>query len=273
MKIHIIGTTGMLGNYVSKFLSKKGYDIKCYNRNVINALTFKYDSNLLTVGENDVIINCVGLLKPRIRNEEEAKLINKEFAESLDLIATRTGCRLVNFSSDCVFSGERGSYTERDVCDAVDIYGLTKTHESLQSTVLRLSFIGEEMNNKIGLLEFALQNKGKSITGYTNCLWNGVTGLEIAKIIERLITNDGISFWSGIRHVFSGRVVSKYDILSCINEVYNLKLDIIPIEATEISGTLIKNTLDRSLDTIYNKIEVPSLEEMLYEQKNYIYEN
>ena len=273
MKIHIIGTTGMLGNYISRFLYRKGYDIKCYNRNVIDALNFKYNNESLLVSERDVIINCVGLLKPRIKSENEARIVNKEFAESLDFIATKTGCKLVNFSSDCVFSGERGSYTEEDVCDAMDIYGLTKTHNNIHSTVLRLSFIGEEMNNKIGLLEFALQNKGKSITGYTNCLWNGVTGLEIAKIIEKMIKNDGISFWNGVRHVFSDRIVSKYDILSLINNVYNLKLDIIPTEATEISGTLIKNKLDRSLDTVYNKIEVPSLEEMLYEQKNYIYEN
>lgn len=273
MKVHVIGTTGMLGCYISKFLYSRGYDVINYNRCVINALNFKYDSKVLPLSENDVIINCVGLLKPRIKNETEARVVNKEFAEALDRISTRTGCRLVNFSSDCVFTGIKGSYTERDTCDATDIYGLTKTHETIQSTVLRVSFIGEEINNKIGLLEFALQNRGKSVTGYTNCLWNGVTGLEIAKIIEKMIRNDGISFWSGIRHVFSDRIMSKYEILSIIDRVYDLKLNIIPVEATEISGTLIKNTLDRSLSTIYNKIEVPSLEEMLYEQKNYIYEN
>ncbi len=263
----------MLGNYISKFLFRQGYNICSYNRNDINALTFKRDNILLPVAKDDIVINCIGLLKPRIKNEYEARVVNKEFAEILDLMATDIGCRLVNFSSDCVFTGSKGNYIESDICDAQDIYGVTKRHENIKTTVMRLSFIGEESLNKIGLLEFALKNKGASVTGYTNCLWNGVTGLEIAKIIERMIKNEGISFWSGVRHVFSDRTMSKYDILSIINKIYSLKLDIVPVEATEISGTSIKNTLDRSLGTTYNKIAVPSLEDMLYEQKNYIYEN
>jgi dTDP-4-dehydrorhamnose reductase len=273
MKVHILGSTGMLGCYVFKYLKKQDYNVIGYTRAEINALSPNLDKLSNVLSPDDVIVNCIGLLKPNIKSDKEAITVNREFPLILDVLSRNVGCKLINFSSDCVFSGDKGSYTEADTCDAVDIYGLTKTHENIQSTVLRLSFIGEEMINKIGLLEFALKNRGKSITGYTNCLWNGVTGLSIAKIIDRMIRGDGISFWSGVRHVFSDRVVSKYEIISMLNAVYGLNLNIVPIQASEICGTAIKNTLDRSLCTVYNKIAVPSLEEMIHEQRNYIYEN
>lgn len=273
MKIHVLGSTGMLGCYVFKYLTKQGHKVLGYARAEINALSPNLDKLSSILSSNDVIVNCIGLLKPNIKSNKEAISVNREFPLILDTLSRNVGCKLINFSSDCVFSGDKGSYTEIDRCDATDIYGLTKGHEGIQSTVLRLSFIGEERINKIGLLEFALKNQGKSITGYTNCLWNGITGLEIAKIINKMIRSEGITFWSGVRHVFSDRVVSKYEIISIINSAYKLNLKLIPVEASEISGTAIKNTLDRSLSTVYNKIAVPSLEEMIHEQRNYIYEN
>jgi dTDP-4-dehydrorhamnose reductase len=273
MKIHVLGVTGMLGCYIFKYLSKCGYCVIPYTRRDIDALSVTNITFKCELLPDDVIINCVGLLKPNIKRDEDAIKVNCDFPYMLEQIAGATGCRLINFSSDCVFNGNKGNYSEKDECDARDIYGVTKTHANLQSTVLRLSFIGEELYNKIGLLEFALKNANKSVTGYTNCLWNGVTGLEIAKIIEKMLRNDGVSFWSGVRHVYSDRVVSKYEILSIIDAIYNLNLEIIPTQATEICGTLIENTLDRSLITVYNKIQVPTLEEMIYEQRNFIYEN
>lgn len=273
MKVHILGTTGMLGCYVFKYLKKQNHNVLGYTRAEINALSPNLDKLSSILSSDDVIVNCIGLLKPNIKSDKQAVIVNKEFPLILDALSASVGCRLINFSSDCVFSGDKGRYTEIDKCDAMDIYGLTKSHESIRSTVLRLSFIGEEKNNKIGLLEFALKNQGKSITGYTNCLWNGVTGLEIAKIIDKMIRGDGITFWSGVRHVFSDRVVSKYEIINIINAAYKLNLKLIPVEASEICGTVIENTLDRSLSTVYNKIAVPSLEEMIYDQRNYIYEN
>jgi dTDP-4-dehydrorhamnose reductase len=273
MLIHVLGSNGMLGCYVSRYLKQKKYSVKAYIRTDINAALFDSRSFKKNISSDDIIINCIGLLKPNIKSDREAVIVNREFPLMLDSISCEVGCKLINFSSDCVYSGERGCYTEVDECDALDIYGITKRHEDLKTTVIRLSFIGEELLNKQGLLEFALKNYGKSITGYTNCMWNGVTGLEIAKIIDKMIRKDGIGFWSGVRNVFSDKILSKCEVIQLIDSTYNLNLNIIPTEAKEISGTSIKYTLDRSLSTVYNKIAVPSLEEMLYEQRNYIYEN
>lgn len=273
MKIHVLGVTGMLGCYIFKYLKKCGYCVIPYTRKDLDALYVNSVTFKEPILSDDVIVNCIGLLKPNIKCGESAKKINRDFPYMLDQIALNTGCKLINFSSDCVFIGDRGKYSERDMCDAKDIYGITKTHADIKTTVMRLSFIGEELYNKIGLLEFALKNTNKLIKGYTNCMWNGVTGLEIAKIIDRMLRNDDVSFWSGVRHIYSDRVVSKYEVLSTINKIYNLNQHVVPAKATAISGTSIKNILDRSLTTVYNKIEVPTLEEMIYEQQNFIYEN
>lgn len=273
MKIHVLGCNGMLGTYVSKYFKQYGYNVEDYDRLRCNVYSFNPDAFLETFGADDVVINCIGLLKPNIKNFDHAIDVNLNFPIQLDVICERVGCKLVNFSSDCVYSGNTGSYTETDACDADDWYGLTKRHEDIKSTVMRVSFIGEERYHKIGLLEFALKNAGKTITGYTNCLWNGLSGLEIAKLIERMTRNDGISFWSGVRHVHSSEAISKYTMLKMIDEAYNLNLTVLPIEATDISGSSVNGVLDRTLATIYNTIETPSLLEMIRQQKNYIYEH
>lgn len=273
MKIHVLGSTGMLGTYISKYMKFCNYDVCEYDRKILNVYNFNETEWSKNITSDDIVINCIGLLKPNILSYNHAAVVNQNFPIQLDSIARKEKCRLINFSSDCVYSGSKGKYTEQDVCDADDWYGLTKRHESLQTTILRLSFIGEERYNKIGLLEFALKNKNKPVTGYTNCLWNGVTGLEVAKIIERMIRSDGVSFWSGVRNVFSSNPVSKYELLCMINEIYNLNMTVKQVAAEDISGTTINKILDRTLDTIYPRIYTPPLYDMIKEQKNFIYEH
>jgi dTDP-4-dehydrorhamnose reductase len=273
MKIHVLGCNGMLGTYVSKYFKSRGYTVEDYDRSRCNVYNFYPEAFGKTLHSSDVVVNCIGLLKPNIQSFDHAVDVNLNFPLQLDMICAEVGCNLVNFSSDCVYSGSKGSYIETDTCDADDWYGQTKRQENIKSTVMRVSFIGEERYHKIGLLEFARKNAGKEVSGYTNCLWNGLSALQIAKLIERMVRADGVTFWSGTRHVYSAAAVSKYGMLKMIDDVYNLGLTVIPVEAKAISGSAVYGTLDRTLATIYNTIETPSLAEMIREQKNYIYEH
>lgn len=273
MKIHVLGCNGMLGTYVTKYFKQCGYNVEGYDRSRCNVYNFKPTVFAKTLHPDDVIINCIGLLKPNIQSYQHALDVNYNFPLKLDRICSTINCKLINFSSDCVYSGNKGSYTETDVYDAYDWYGQTKRHDDLRSTVMRISFIGEERYNKTGLLEFAFKNANKQVTGYTNCLWNGVTGLEIAKLIERMVRNDGISFWNGTRHIYSQTTVSKYELICLLNDIYDLNMTIIPTDAKNISGTVITNTLDRSLSSIHPTIQVPTLKCMITEQKRFIYEH
>jgi dTDP-4-dehydrorhamnose reductase len=269
MKIHVLGSSGMLGSYISRYLSIVGYDVVTYNRNNLEVFNFNINKFKKQIKTEDTVINCIGLLKPDISSYEQAVVVNHNFPLILDLLSVEVGCRLVNFSSDCVYSGLKGNYNETDICDATDFYGLTKKHDSLKKTVMRLSFIGESQFRLSGFLEFALKNKGRVVNGYSNCLWNGVTGLEVAKLIDRMIRNDGVFFWSGVRHVFSSRVITKFELLKIVNQAYDLNLRITEHIASSITGTVINDVLDRSLNTIYTPLHLPTIEEMVIEQREF----
>ena len=171
-------------------------------------------------------------------------------------------------SSDGVFSGNRGSYTEVDTPDAEDIYGVTKSMEPCRKAmVLRTSFIGEELYHSRSLVSWLISQKGKIIKGYMNCFWNGVTCLSLAEIVTDIILN--YKYKVGLRHVFSPNTVSKFELCSLISKTYKLNLEIMPTHAEEISGTKINKTLDRSLSSIYTEALMPeyTILEQIQKQK------
>ena len=148
-------------------------------------------------------------------------------------------------SSDCVFSGEKGFYSERDIPDPVDIYGKSKLLGELDfqnSITIRKSVIGHEYNSNNGLLEWFLKQEGK-VKGYKKAIFSGITVLELAKIIDMyIIPNPNLR---GLFHV-SGQSISKYNLLKIIASEYKKIIDIIPNEEVKI---------DRSLNsTKFNKI-------------------
>jgi dTDP-4-dehydrorhamnose reductase len=269
-KIYVLGN-GLLGNYVYSYLSKRGKSVEQVTRkqldfSIIDLSEF-IDNNMFD--EYSVIVNCIGVLKPNIDKVglDVTVKINKNLPIALSNIASLKNIDVINISSDCVFSGKKGNYTENDFCDATDYYGLTKSLDSVNTTVIRTSFIGHEINNKMGILEFALRNSGNKVSGYTNCIWNGITALELADWINHIIDTD--SYWCGVQHIYSKSKISKYDLLHLINEVYELNLKIIPVLAEEIVGTKIEGILDRSLSSIFRAPVNSSIEEQLILLKSY----
>ena len=269
-KIYVLGN-GLLGNYVYSYLLRRGKSVEQITRNQIDFV--KVDLSKFTnenpFCEYSVIVNCIGVLKPNICKVglDTTVKLNKNLPIALSIIASTKKIDVINISSDCVFSGRKGHYTENDFCDATDHYGLTKSLDSIDDTVIRTSFIGHEVNNKLGILEFAIRNAGKTIKGYTNCIWNGVTALELSDWINHIIDTD--SYWCGVQHIYSKSRISKYELLEMINEVYNLNLHIIPTEAEEIEGTKIDGILDRSLSSIFRVPVNLSIQEQLILLKNY----
>jgi dTDP-4-dehydrorhamnose reductase len=161
---------------------------------------------------------------------------------ALEFVPPGIGCRFINITTDCVFSGGRGDYTENDIADAVDVYGSTKSlGETRNDTVIRTSIIGEELKGKKSLLEWIKSNKNGIVGGFTRHYWNGVTCLELSKIIYEII-RQGL-YWKGVRHIYSPSKVSKYQLVSYINTLWNLDIKI-----NEIEG----ETIDRSLKSIYD---------------------
>ena len=116
-------------------------------------------------------------------------------ADTLAKIKKEHNCQVVHISTDCVFNGKKGNYNEEDDHDCLDVYGKTKSlGENPDLTIIRTSIIGEEITNKRSLVEWVKSNTSKEINGFIKHFWNGVTCLQLAKIIYKIITNSHIIY-------------------------------------------------------------------------------
>jgi dTDP-4-dehydrorhamnose reductase len=276
MKIFVLGKNGMLGRYIYTYLKSKNYDVigttrddftirniyQSYGSNKIKFLDY-FDNN---ISENDIVINCIGTIKPRVDQlgDFNAILINSLFPIDLANLCESKNVKLIHPTTDCVYSGLKGEYNEKDLFDVNDTYGLSKAlGEPKNCTVIRTSIIGEEVNQTRSLVEWVKNNKDNTINGYTNHYWNGVTCLQFAKIIENLINNPD-KLWVGTKHLYSN-TVSKFDLLNLINQVYDLNITVNPYVANE--------QIDRSISTIYkdnlNYFNIPSLIKQRVEMQEY----
>jgi len=264
MKIFLFGSSGMLGTYVSKYLSGK-YEVININRNNIDASTANIDvlKNLLdslSVERDDVLINCIGTIKPRVDElgDLNAILVNSVFPHYLSAVSAQISTNLIHITTDCVFSGSRGSYLENDEHDITDVYGRTKSlGEPSDCTVIRTSIIGEEKGNARSLVEWVKSSSGDSVSGYTNHIWNGVTCLQLAKVIDEIVSKK--MYWKGIRHVHSPTSINKYQLLNLLSKVYDLDIEIKPVETSR--------KCDRSLKSNFNIFSIPEIERQIQEMR------
>ena len=254
MKIVVLGKNGMLGRYVYTYFKTCGYETIGVTRKdvevgeVDRVVLAEYFTSL-ELGEGDVVINCMGVIKPRV--DELGVLnainINSVLPHVLEDVLTDMGVNLIHPTTDCVFDGLKGQYDEDHPHNVTDIYGRTKSlGEPEKSTVIRTSIIGDEVNQGRSLVEWIKSNKGKTVNGFTNHQWNGVTCLEFAKICQQIIEKD--LYWEGVRHVFSPTSVNKLELTSMISEVYGLDMTINPFETTVMC--------DRSMTTKYDDASV-----------------
>ena len=264
MKVYVLGSNGMLGRYVSTYLAKQ-YSVINVTRNDLNVecatkediITF---FNKTAVKDNDVIINCIGLIKPLIDNTRTvaAIKINSLFPH----ILAENYNNVIHITTDCVWSGKDGNYKEDDPHDALDVYGKTKSlGEPVNCTVIRTSIIGEEAHNNRSLVEWIKSRKDKDANGVLNHIWNGVTCLELAKYIEFVIKYN--KYWKGVRHVFSPTSVTKDTLLKMVNKTYNLNININSINASV--------ACDRSLNSNYDRYyDILELEDQIKEMKLFL---
>jgi len=266
MKVFVIGGSGMLGKYVSTYL-KDYFSVIEINRKIIDASKINEENlieGLKSVGivENDVIINCAGTIKPRVDElgDLNAILVNSVFPRVLANVCENIKVKLIHPTTDCVYSGNKGNYNENDKYDISDVYGMSKAMgEPNNCTVIRTSIIGEEVNQGRSLIEWIKSEKNKTVFGFTNHLWNGVTCLEFAKICKKMIDND--LFWVGTKHLHSN-TVNKKELVEMISEVFNLNVTVVE-KQTDVA-------CDRSLSTIYDTTNIFSIPP-LYEQINELY--
>lgn len=226
----------MLGHQVVKYFKKLDqydlYDISY--RNKLTDRTIIIDVRKITELEKyiievkpDIIINCIGMLIEESQEDiSKAIYINSYFPHLLKSICNKINAKLVHISTDCVFSGDKGSYTETDLPDSNTIYGKTKSLGEITDNThvtIRTSIIGPELkSNGVSLLDWFLKEKNSEINGYSKAIWSGVTTLELAKIIKMAID----SHITGLYHVTNNEKISKYELLKLFNNHINKKFKI-----------------------------------------------
>lgn len=194
----------------------------------------------------DIVINCIGLIKqlPISLDPLTSISVNSLLPHRISLICRTAGTRLIHFSTDCVFNGQKGKYTERDPSNAEDLYGRTKFLGEViypNCITIRTSIIGHELKGFNGLIEWYFQ-QGKRIKGFRKAIFSGFPTIELANIIGKfIIPNDKLK---GLYHV-SSQPISKYELLKLVARRYQNELQIEPYDNFEI---------DRSLDsTIFQR--------------------
>jgi len=233
-KIVVLGSRGMIGNSVVRYFNAQKLDVLEINREGVcvspENKVFKFDvlqnsvSEILNVIEPEsTIINLIGVIRHKIdlndkKNLEKARIVNSLFPLELVKVSEGKGCRVIQVATDCVFSGATGNYTESSIPDPIDFYGLSKlageTHAKNLLT-LRVSVIGHELTKHIELLDWVLRQPNKSrLKGFTNHIWNGITSLTLARILEAEIKNPTYKF--GTFHIVPNGQTNKFQL---INEI------------------------------------------------------
>jgi dTDP-4-dehydrorhamnose reductase len=277
MKILILGADGMLGHMAEKYFKSECYDVISTTRGTfspgkislnLSSHKFNLQSILPSGWTPEYIINCIGIIKPYSeKNMEETIFVNSMFPHILARQAKELGIKVFHITTDCVYSGLKGSYSEMDKPDPLDVYGKSKSlGEPKDCFVLRTSIIGPETKGRLSLLEWFFQQDGKEINGFLNHFWNGITTLECSRAIDQIIKNN--LYEEGTKHIFSN-VVSKFEMVNTFKNVYGTNV--------KINGINAKDFCDRTLSTsngeFLNKLDIKNFEQMILDMKDFYEKN
>lgn len=269
MKILIIGANGMLGHVVKTFFQEKDYEVWATSRRNGSELYFNAEENINeieTIIKNispNVVINCIGILnKDAEEHKKRAVLINSYLPHFLDSLSQQYGFKFIHISTDCVFEGTRGNYTEDDFPDATSFYGRSKALGEIKNdrnVTLRTSIVGPDINpNGIGLFKWFMEQENE-VGGYSKVLWTGVTTIELAKNIEVAIKEN----LTGLQHVVNNKTIPKKELLELFKKYFKKEITINDNPNVESKKTLIRT--DKSFD-----FKIPSYDEMISEMYEWV---
>ena len=288
----VLGANGMLGKMISLYLksnnefnvfvtarNKSSFIEKNFEKNFTNfELSDNYIVNLKDIVNNiDFIVNCIGVIKPKIDEKnpnsiKETILTNSYFPLELQNLALENQIKYIQIGTDCVFSGNDGSYTESSFMDAKDLYGKSKIVgeiEGINKSLIRSSIIGPEEGKGFSLMNWFLKNTQQEVSGYRNHLWNGVTTLNFAKVVEGFILSKEFNFKT--QHLIPKNTITKANLLEEFKKHFNKDIGIKHIDAEEIiDRTLLTNNeqVNEKLWKYAGYSSIPTVEENIEELAN-----
>lgn len=272
MKVLVLGATGMAGHTISIYFKEAGHDVTAFSRR-----RFEYCNNIngditdlvflkkvVSEGDYDAVINAIGILNNDAEeNKYLAVMLNSYLPHYLNNITKNMKSRVIHMSTDCVFSGKTGGYSEISFKDGETFYDRSKALGELDNDkdlTFRNSIIGPDMNkNGIGLFNWFMKQEGQ-INGFTKAIWTGVTTLTLSKAMEKALEES----LTGLYNLVNNEKISKFDLLKLFNK--HMKDDAITILSSD------KVTVNKSLINNRNDFSfiVPSYEDMVIEMKEWV---
>ncbi len=247
MKVLILGGGGMLGHKLYQVLSEKFETfvtlrggLKRFERfglfnpeNVIegvDATDFDTVTRAFANVKPDVVVNAIGVIKQlkEAKDPITSLTINALFPHRLALLCQAVDARLISMSTDCVFDGKKGNYTEDDNANAEDLYGRTKCLGEVTGEnclTLRTSIIGRELETSHSLVEWFLSNRGAKVRGFTKAIYTGFPTVVMSGVISDIIDNH--NSLSGLYQVAS-EPIDKYKLLLLLRDAYKVDVEIEP---------------------------------------------
>ena len=257
-KILVLGGTGMLGHTLFRVLERESEheiyasardnvlldkltekDTDKYIKN-LDATNFEELEGVLNALNPDLVINCVGVIKQVEHLDEtyQTVLLNSLFPLKIQKVCEEINSKFIHISTDCVFSGARGNYSEEDFADCYDLYGRSKLlgeiGDKRNTITIRTSIIGHELRGHVSLLDWFLSQK-KSCKGFSNAIFSGFPTVILSRIIKDYLIDQEDIF--GIFHL-SSQPISKYELLKIISDVYSKEIDIMKDEELHIDRSL-----------------------------------
>lgn len=267
MRFLVVGCNGMAGHLISLYLHEQGHDVTGFARSeskfvptiIGDAMDTESVSKAVGYDQYDTIINCIGLLNQYAEsNKAGAVYLNSYFPHYLAKLTEGTETQVIHMSTDCVFSGKRGQYTEDDFRDGTTFYDRTKALGELEddkNLTLRQSIVGPDIKtNGIGLLNWFLQQKNE-VSGYTGAIWTGQTTLQLAKTMEAAATQKA----HGLINTVPETSITKYELLGLFNvHLRREPISIVPVD---------KMVADKSLKHTRFELPlaIPDYEDMIVE--------
>lgn len=277
-KVIVLGSTGMLGHMMSLFLTEKKLDVLGLSRRELKISGVSNESidfdiladsiELIESYKPDIIINCIGILNDEASFDRlQAIKINSLLPQMISEKYRDSKTKLIQISTDCVFSGLNPPYTEKSTPDGKGDYAWTKILGEVNNEkdlTIRTSIIGPDINeNGIGLFNWFMRNKHKTLYGYEDIKWTGVTNLELAKLVFTLMESN----ISGLVHLVNNSEISKFELIKLFNQYFNNGQTVINKDNKKRLSKVLNSGLD------LNSLKIPSYEEMISELKTWVEEH
>ncbi len=273
MKFLILGCNGMAGHLISLYLKEQGHDVmgfaltksKLIESVAGDAMDKALIRELVGVNKYDSVINCIGILNQFAEyNKPDAVYLNSYLPHYLAKLTEGTNTQIIHMSTDCVFSGKRGNYTEDDLRDGETFYDRTKALGELEddkNITLRNSVVGPDIKQGgIGLLNWFMQQQGE-VFGYTGAVWTGLTSLELAKVMETAAREKAHGLYNTVPDIS----ITKCELLRLFNKYlrWDGEVKIVPVN---------KMSADKSLKRTRREFNYsfPDYEKMIYELSNWM---